>query len=142
MCNIIYVHFVLCCHMKQKGISRNSCAALIPFTHPSKEVIAVRRPSRVTSLGLQDFCVFLPTGKGTNNYSIWYTVFVHPRDRINPKLFDFQNQNPIVHFYLSYQSSNKPVSWEFYAIPSKLENSLESQTYFYVQVMCSFSLHE
>lgn len=44
-CNIIYVHFesVLCCHMKQEGIRRNSCAAFIPFTHFSTEIIAVTR---------------------------------------------------------------------------------------------------
>lgn len=68
-----------------------------------------------TALGLHDFCVLLLTGKGTNSYRVRQTMFTSLRGRINPRLFDFQTQNYIVHFYLSYHSSNKPASWGFYA---------------------------
>lgn len=105
MCNVIHVQFesLLCCPGKPKDISRNSSAAIISFTHPHREIIAATRSFGVTSWSLQDF---LPTGKAVDNYSVRDTRFVYLRDKINPKLFDFQNQSHIVHFYLNYQSPN------------------------------------
>lgn len=136
--NIFFSSFLIF-FMRQEAICRSSCAASSPFPHPPKEIINFLKVQLWVYMTFVCSCSLVRaqtvTGWDRPCLPLWGVGSIPDSLTFKPRITLF------IFISVITRQTNQPHE-DFMPAYKKMENSLESQPYFCVQVLCPFSLHE